>query len=640
MYTDVPPAFLDLIDIATYVYVADQALTRGGDGLNHPTDIGHGWRRRLHFRIPVREPDLWNSQPVHDHLVSTLSFLTEDEYYFQFEHLKKDTSLRGYLDFGGTPYDGIVDDVVLFSGGLDSLAGAVQESVVERRKVLLVNHRSTEKMTPRHLLLSRLLESRAKESFPLHLPVRLNKEKRLGREYTQRSRSFVYAALGATIARMIGLDRIRFYENGVVSLNLPPSAQVVGARATRTTHPRVLNGFAKLISCLAGKPFTVENPFLWKTKTDIVKLIADAGCAGLIRYSTSCTHTWEMTKQHTHCGGCSQCIDRRFAVLAAGQESHDPSEAYKVDLLNGPRKEGEPKAMLAAYVETANEINSMEAVEFFGRFGETARAVRELGGDASESAEKVFELYKTHARHVVSVVDQAITKYAPAIRTRKLPPTCLVRLVCDSTSMIKGALPSAPSEPPASNGWEQPSSPYVFQKRGEAWEVRYAGGKFNILLPTKGAAYLHMLLSRPHSCLSAIELACQAARNRSHYSLSDAGERIDREAMSAYRARYHELSDELEKAKADHDAATQARIEPQMELLLAEIRSANGVGGRIRKDHDDADRVRKAVGNAIRRTVEDIGQFDRPLAAHLQLPRLSCGRAPCYRPDQSISWVT
>ena len=48
---------------------------------------------------------------------------------------------------------------------------------------------------------------------------------------------------GAVTARLFGLDRITFFENGIVSLNLPPLAQVVGARATRTTHPQVLGRF-------------------------------------------------------------------------------------------------------------------------------------------------------------------------------------------------------------------------------------------------------------------------------------------------------------------------------------------------------------------------------------------------------------
>jgi hypothetical protein len=76
---------------------------------------------------------------------------------------------------------------------------------------------------------------------------------------------------------MIGLSRLRFYENGVVSLNLPPSAQVVGARASRTTHPGVLAGFGALFTALLGKEFVVQNPFLWDTKTDVVKRVAGPG---------------------------------------------------------------------------------------------------------------------------------------------------------------------------------------------------------------------------------------------------------------------------------------------------------------------------------------------------------------------------
>jgi hypothetical protein len=142
---------------------------------------------------------------------------------------------------------------------------------------------------------------------------------------------------------MFKLSRIRFYENGIISFNLPISAQVVGARATRTTHPQVINGFAKIFSALAGKPFSVENPFLWKTKTEVINDIVKAGCADTIKFSTSCTYTWGMTKLHTHCGKCSQCIDRRFAILAAGAQEYDPAEAYGVDLLIGERAEGEPR---------------------------------------------------------------------------------------------------------------------------------------------------------------------------------------------------------------------------------------------------------------------------------------------------------
>lgn len=322
---DVPSQFHDLIEIATYVYCADQAVTRGGDGVQN---FGVDWRRKLFFRIPVRNPDLWNSSPLKDHLIETLSFLSEDEYYFDFVKLTKQPPSQQHIEFDFAK----PEEVILFSGGLDSLGGAIEESVVNKRKIALVMHKSNQKLARRHRKLSELLEKYS-DSSPLHIPVSINKDKRLGREYTQRSRSFLYAALGSTVAQMFGLFRIRFYENGIVSFNLPPSPQVVGARATRTTHPQVINGFAKIISILAGRPFVVENPFLWKTKAEILRGINDAGCQEMIKFATSCTHTWKMTKLTTHCGTCSQCIDRRFAILSANLEDHDPAEAYGVDLL-------------------------------------------------------------------------------------------------------------------------------------------------------------------------------------------------------------------------------------------------------------------------------------------------------------------
>ena len=124
---------------------------------------------------------------------------------------------------------------------------------------------------------------------------------------------------------MIGLPRIRFYENGVTSLNLPPVGQAIGARASRTTHSRTLAGFEAFFSALFAQPFRVENTFRWDTKTDVVRRIADAGCGPLIGQSRSCAQTWQAkTLTHAHCGVCSQCIDRRFAVLATGCAEHDP----------------------------------------------------------------------------------------------------------------------------------------------------------------------------------------------------------------------------------------------------------------------------------------------------------------------------
>jgi hypothetical protein len=522
---------------------------------------------------------------------------------------------------------------MLFSGGLDSLAGAVQEAIFDKRNVCLVNHRSTGKLSPRHRALVKQLSDKVPAVPPLHIPVRINKKKRLGREYTQRTRSFLYATLGATVASMFGLNRIRFYENGVVSLNLPLSGQVVGARATRTTHPRTLRAFETLLSAVAGRKFAVENKFLWNTKTDVVRLIGDAGCGPLIKHSSSCTRTWESTILHPHCGVCSQCIDRRFAVLAAGQQENDPAEKYKVDLLTGERVAGDPRTMLAAFVETANEIERMDAQSFFATFGEAFRVLKHVDGAPHAVAMEIFNLHRRHAKQVTGVIDAALASHVAEIRKRRLPPTCLLRLVSDTSGgLARDVTPPAEKASGLGN--------YVFRKKGQVWQLRFAGGTDFILLPSKGAAYLSILLANPDVPISAVDLAFRVARNPKRYVLGSAGENSDAEALEAYAAKLTDLREELEKAKCDNNVGLQETLQGEIESLTGELKSGHGLGNRLRRASDDRDRIRKAVGNAIRRSVKAIAQYDARLAQHLKSRALRLGLTPLYSPEEEFVWDT
>lgn len=429
---NIPSRLADLLEVAAYVYAADQATTRGGDGARN---LGANWRRNFEFHIPVREPDAWSSQPVVDALTETLGFLSEDEYEFKFHRLGNPPQTEQYFEFGAGGSTGFApESVILFSGGLDSFSGAVQEVVQEKRRVILVSHRSSPKFSKNVEDLVTDLKKLCPTA-PLHIPVWINKEKDLGREYTQRTRSFLYASLAAVVARLFDLWEIRFYENGVMSLNLPISAQVVGARATRTTHPQVINGFARIFGALFGRAFKVHNPFLWKTKTEIVSSIVEAKCGELIRHTVSCTRTWQRTKIHTHCGRCSQCIDRRFAIMAAGCANMDPEEMYAVDLFTGAREDSRnspDKTMAESYVRTATEISKMNGngTAFFSRFGEAMRVLRHLGdhGTSDQVATKVYDLYKRHAGQVCRVIDDAIANHAADLRQGTLPETCLIAL--------------------------------------------------------------------------------------------------------------------------------------------------------------------------------------------------------------------
>ena len=464
MSKDVPDSFQDLLEIATYVYSADQAIPRGADDVD---SFGHGWRRNLHFIIPVRNPDFWNGEEIQQALCSTLGFLSDDSYHFEFTKLKEAQAFQGYLDFNDDGrLLGYPEQVVMFSGGLDSLAGAIDEVLNEKHRVVLVTHKSTPKLNKRHRRLEKMIADKAGENAPLHIGVRVNKNKGLNYEYTQRSRSFLYVSIGATIAKMINLKSVRFYENGVISLNLPVCAQVVGGRATRTTHPRVIRGFQEIISLVAGEPFTIENPYIWKTKADVVGVITKAGCQEMIAASTTCTHTWEMTNHHTHCGTCSQCIDRRFAVIAAKADQYDPVDAYKADIFTQSRSKDEDKIMAAAYLERANQVRDQDDItQFIARFSEVSRVFRYLNGNPGSVAQKVYDLYKRHAKEVCDAMDTMVGRNITAIRQRTLPGDCLLRTVYESGSVI--SVPAIPVEQ------KQPDN--YFRKRGGVWAARFNG---------------------------------------------------------------------------------------------------------------------------------------------------------------------
>ena len=184
-----------------------------------------------------------------------------------------------------------------------------------------------------------------------------------------------------------------------------------------------------MLSNLLGRRFECQNPFTWLTKTEVVSRIAARGCGDLIRDTRSCTRVHAMTKLHPHCGQCSQCIDRRFAILGAGQDHEDPAEAYNVDLFLGSRLAGPDREMALAFVRTASIVSQMEDVTFFANYGEASRVVGFFRESADTVATQILDLHRRHASAVCHVFDATIASNAASIRDGSLPMDCLLSLV-------------------------------------------------------------------------------------------------------------------------------------------------------------------------------------------------------------------
>ncbi len=432
----VPDRLLDLMDIASYVFAADRLTTRGGPSGRR---MGSDWYRAMHCRIAVREPAHWQSRELVQALKDLLGFMSGDEFSFEFEKSEQPADVQGYLNFGNDDLDARpTAPMILFSGGLDSLAGALEELCGTQHRVVLITHRSSPIMTGCQ---DELVE-KLRRNFPgriLYIPVRMNLPGGPKKtESSQRTRTFLFSAIAGSVASLLSAPGIRFYENGIMGLNLPISQQVVGTAATRSTHPRTLSEMSVFLGQALGQPCFVDNPFVQKTKSEVLKLINEKGLADLIASTISCTRVRPRVKNKTHCGACVQCLHRRFATLAAKLAAHDPPERYALDLFTSERDAGHDRTMAIEFVRSAREYLHLTDEGFVSMFsGELSRLVNvsaEAPGD--DYLRAMFDLHRRHGEQVASVLKGAIDEHKDKLSRGTLPPGCLLSCVLGAQGEI------------------------------------------------------------------------------------------------------------------------------------------------------------------------------------------------------------
>lgn len=460
------PRVRDVLAIASAVFAADIRVSRGGP--SRP-DLGADWYRDFHFIVPVHDPGFWPGAAAA--LTGALEFLTGDQFTFEFVSRPTGVATEPVLDFGNDQPQIRADEVVLFSGGLDSLTGALDVLEDDEASALLVTHQAAPQTMRRQKELYEAL--RVRHPGQVHwLPVRATLVGRDSLESTQRSRSFLYAALGFAAASLVGTNRIRLFENGVVSLNLPIDRQIVGTMATRTTHPLALQRLGELLSLVADEPLEISNPYGMRTKTEVLQRLDQLQGADLIEKTVSCSGVRRRTVRHPHCGACSQCLDRRFAVLAAGVADHDPAEKYQVDLLLGPREDLMNRTMAVDWTRHATSLADLDQQEFRSRFAsEIADVLAAHRGRASW--EVVSDLYTMHRRHgeaVKGVVTDAFREHAPTLAGGKVSRDALLPAIMlgeevvgrHSDALLNEIEPSAVAQQP-----DQPILPLKLTLSGD-----------------------------------------------------------------------------------------------------------------------------------------------------------------------------
>jgi Queuosine biosynthesis protein QueC len=300
-----PSVVADLMDLAVAIHAADRLAFQN---LRQA-------QTRIHVILPVRHPEIMNTESFRSQLESLLYWATGSRWLFDFS--KRSDTERSVVQQSSLPVASQDCEVAMWSGGLDAFAGLYQRlrSYPEKSFILFgtggnVNVHKLQEDT----------EKQIRSIFPgrcnlYRVPIRFCDSNAVRKNKITRARGVVFAMLGAACASLMGQQELCFYENGTGAINLPYRASALGLDHTRSVHPLTLLKVSDLISELLGEPFRVWNPFLFSTKSEMCQILAEDVTGKLSSQTKSCD------SPHRHnlsqCGYCSSCLLRRQALSAA-----------------------------------------------------------------------------------------------------------------------------------------------------------------------------------------------------------------------------------------------------------------------------------------------------------------------------------
>lgn len=179
-------------------------------------------------------------------------------------------------------------------------------------------------------------------------------------------------------------------------------------------------------------------------------------------------------------------------------------------------------------------------------------------------------------------------------------------------------------------------SGYAFQRKGKHRMLAF-NSEIEITSETNGNWYIEQLLAKPNFAFRCTQLESLRAGLAEETSTGSIGEVVDMETLRGYRDRLREIDEELEEATSFNDPASQERLGDERQAIQDQIKSAQGLGGRIRQKFD-AERSRKTVCKAITRSIEAIEKVHPELGLHLH-KSINLGLEVSYSPDGVIDWL-
>lgn len=389
----------DLLEISSCVFLADRKVTRG---TNNDLEF-KSWSRNFHYVIKVRDFDFWNNDKLKKLLSEALCFMTGDNQYdFTFES-GRDTFPTNLFD--NDNYDTTTNEptkVILFSGGLDSFTGVVDVLEKTQDSICLVSHNSGNPTTANT---QKNVYNKIKELYPgrtKHIKFRCNMVGGRAPDETQRTRSFLYSSIAYAISSNIGVNELYFYENGITSLNFPKRADMINARSSRTTHPKTIKLLSDFYSLIHEQTaFNICHPYIFKTKSDVISILRQLDKSYLVNNTVSCSKVFKTVDNHTHCGTCSQCVDRRFAMYYSDMDLDDGNGIYSINFILESIEDGGDRTTIIDYVRQAIEFKKYSKGKFYHELADQLIDVLDyIEGTQEKVFDDIYELCKRHGNQV------------------------------------------------------------------------------------------------------------------------------------------------------------------------------------------------------------------------------------------------
>jgi len=293
----------DLARIAMAAYLADRTVKRSSTYFS----------RRMEIVVHLEEPDRFLSRAGR-RLVDLLAWLTGDAWTLT-PVANKSTATEP----AATAEER--DEVMLLSGGLDSLCGAVAAFESQSSRLHLGHRDQTGAVVrSQEALAAWLIGWDAAFTWQ-----RVRLAPKVTKDNSTRTRSFMFMSLAVAAATAATSSRVIVPENGFTSLNPPMLPSRGGALSTKSTHPWTFRQANALLKELAI-PVVLENPYGIQTKGTMLRAAFEARGQDFLRMATetiSCSKMdgglgYQGGSPNVNCGLCIACLVRRGAFIGAG----------------------------------------------------------------------------------------------------------------------------------------------------------------------------------------------------------------------------------------------------------------------------------------------------------------------------------